>query len=292
MEILFESVSKQYKDVKALDDLCFSMKEGIYGLLGPNGAGKSTMMKLLVGNLKTTSGRILLDGQEISSLGDSYKRMIGYMPQQQELYPFFTGRRFLNYMATLKGMEHGLISQSIEELAKKVNLSDVIDKKIGGYSGGMKQRLLIAQAFIGDPKIIIFDEPTAGLDPKERIRVRNLISENSSGKIVLIATHVVQDIEYIANEIVLLKNGLIVDMAAPEKLTSKLEGKVWEAEIGLESVEDYLNKYKVSNASRHAGYAKIRFISEQDMSKEAVRVSPDLEDVYLYVFDKDEGEAR
>ena len=225
MELKLEHISKEYKNTTALDDFSMAFSEGIYGLLGPNGAGKSTLMKLITRNIKPTAGEIYLDGTDIHTLKREYQRLIGYMPQQQEIYPFYTGRMFLAYMGLLKGVEKKVLNDEIEKYASKVNLLDVLDRKVGTYSGGMKQRLLIAQAFLGDSKIIIFDEPTAGLDPKERIHVRNLIHDNSAGKIILIATHVVQDIEDIASQIMLLKKGVLIEMAAPEILTGRITDK-------------------------------------------------------------------
>ena len=225
MELKLEHISKEYKNTTALDDFSMTFSEEIYGLLGPNGAGKSTLMKLITRNIKPTAGEIYLDGTDIHTLKREYQRLIGYMPQQQAIYPFYTGRMFLAYMGLLKGVEKKVLNDEIEKYASKVNLLDVLDRKVGTYSGGMKQRLLIAQAFIGDSKIIIFDEPTAGLDPKERIHVRNLIHDNSAGKIILIATHVVQDIEDIASQIMLLKKGVLIEMAAPEILTGRITDK-------------------------------------------------------------------
>lgn len=225
MELKLEHISKEYKNTTALDDFSMTFSEGIYGLLGPNGAGKSTLMKLITRNIKPTAGEIYLDGTDIHTLKREYQRLIGYMPQQQAIYPFYTGRMFLAYMGLLKGVENKVLNDEIEKYASKVNLLDVLDRKVGTYSGGMKQRLLIAQAFLGDSKIIIFDEPTAGLDPKERIHVRNLIHDNSAGKIILIATHVVQDIEDIASQIMLLKKGVLIEMAAPEILTGRITDK-------------------------------------------------------------------
>ena len=225
MELKLEHISKEYKNTTALDDFSMTFSEGIYGLLGPNGAGKSTLMKLITRNIKPTAGEIYLDGTDIHTLKREYQRLIGYMPQQQAIYPFYTGRMFLAYMGLLKGVEKKVLNDEIEKYASKVNLLDVLDRKVGTYSGGMKQRLLVAQAFLGDSKIIIFDEPTAGLDPKERIHVRNLIHDNSAGKIILIATHVVQDIEDIASQIMLLKKGVLIEMAAPEILTGRITDK-------------------------------------------------------------------
>ena len=220
----FEGVKKHYEDFEL--DLTLEVPEGyVTGLIGANGAGKSTLMKLITRNIKPTAGEIYLDGTDIHTLKREYQRLIGYMPQQQAIYPFYTGRMFLAYMGLLKGVEKKVLNDEIEKYASKVNLLDVLDRKVGTYSGGMKQRLLIAQTFLGDSKIIIFDEPTAGLDPKERIHVRNLIHDNSAGKIILIATHVVQDIEDIASQIMLLKKGVLIEMAAPEILTGRITDK-------------------------------------------------------------------
>lgn len=284
MLLKMESVSKKYKTLYALKDFDCELTEGIYGLLGPNGSGKSTLMKILVGNLRPTEGNVYLDGVNMTEMGTDYKRLIGYMPQNQEVFPFFTGRRFLNYMAVLKGLDKKEIDDDIEKIAEKVNLTDVLDKKAGGYSGGMKQRLLIAQALLGNPSIVIFDEPTAGLDPKERIHVRNLIAENSKDKIILIATHVVQDIEYIANQIILLKKGELQEKDCPENMLEKLEGKIWEMKVDTSEADYYMKKYMVSNAARHGNKTSIRFYSDEVPEEKAGKMQPNLEDVYLHVF--------
>lgn len=284
VSIAFEHITKEYKKKTAVDDVSFVLSEGIYGLLGPNGAGKSTLMKMLVGNLQPTAGIITYDGTDIRRMGADYRRLIGYMPQQQEVYPYFTGRRFLLYMASLKGIGKQDIRAHIEELAEKVNLSDVLDKKIGSYSGGMRQRLLIAQALLGNPRVLVFDEPTAGLDPKERIRVRNLISENSAGKSVLIATHVVQDIEFIATRILMLRQGKMVDQGEPDVLVEKISGHVWETDVPLPEAHGYMEGKEISNIMRMDGRARIRLIAEKQPDDQAREVSPDLEDYYLYTY--------
>lgn len=222
MELTANNITKKYGSKMALDDFSFTFKEGIYGLLGPNGAGKSTLMKIITENVKPTAGEMLLDGKNIFSLKNEYRKLIGYMPQQQSLYAFYTGRQFLNYMGLLKGEKRNTINDKINLYAGKVNLLPVIDKKIGTYSGGMKQRLLIAQTFLGDSRILVFDEPTAGLDPKERVHVRNLIHDNSDGRIIIVATHVVQDIEGIADYIIMQKDGKAVKSDSPEKLIKEL----------------------------------------------------------------------
>ena len=222
MELALKGITKQYGSKRALDDFSYSFEEGVYGLLGPNGAGKSTLMKIITQSVKPTGGEITLDGDDIFKQKEEYRKRIGYMPQQQTIYPFYTGRQFLNYMGLLKGEDRNSLDDKIQFYLEKVNLISVADKKIGTYSGGMKQRLLIAQTFLGDPDIMIFDEPTAGLDPKERIHVRNLIHDNSAGKIIIVATHVVQDIESIADCIVLQKEGKVAEADAPDKLVEKM----------------------------------------------------------------------
>ena len=203
-------ISKSYGEKKALQQVSLSFSEGVYGLLGPNGAGKSTLMSIITENRKPDSGEVLWDGVKIGKLGKSYRSLLGYAPQQQGLYEAFTGRRFLSYMGTLKAVSKKGLAGEIERVADYVNLSGVIDRPIGTYSGGMKQRLLIAQAIMGDPKLIIMDEPTAGLDPKERVRIRERVKALAEDRIILIATHVVSDIESIAKEIVILKEGKII----------------------------------------------------------------------------------
>ncbi|RHV31518.1 ATP-binding cassette domain-containing protein [Coprococcus sp. OM04-5BH] len=222
MELALKGITKQYGSKRALDDFSYSFEEGVYGLLGPNGAGKSTLIKIITHSVKPTGGEITLDGDDIFKQKEEYRKRIGYMPQQQTIYPFYTGRQFLNYMGLLKGEDRKSLDDKIQFYLEKVNLISVADKKIGTYSGGMKQRLLIAQTFLGDPDIMIFDEPTAGLDPKERIHVRNLIHDNSAGKIIIVATHVVQDIESIADCIVLQKEGKVAEADAPDKLVEKM----------------------------------------------------------------------
>lgn len=215
------NLSKSYGKKVALNNINLKFDNGLYGLLGPNGAGKSTLMNIITDNLKADNGEILWNGMDYQKLGVKYREILGYMPQQQGLYNGFTGKRFLNYIAVLKDIPKKEILLQIEESAKKVNLQNELDKKINMYSGGMKQRLLIASCILGNPKLIIFDEPTAGLDPKERVRVKKLMQELSSKSIVIIVTHIVPDIENIAKEIVILKEGVLIEKNTPEKLIEK-----------------------------------------------------------------------
>lgn len=286
MEVCFEDVTKDYKTQRAVEGLNMTLEEGVYGLLGPNGAGKSTLMKMLVCSLKPTKGIITCNGEDIQKNGRRYLAKIGYMPQQQEMYPYFTGRYFLSYMAALKGLTGKEVPDMIEELGSMVNLQEVLDRRIGSYSGGMRQRLLIAQALLGDPDLLILDEPTAGLDPKERIRIRNLISEHARGKIVLIATHVVQDIEFIADEIIMMKQGVMVTKGKPENLLENIRGKVYEISISLEEVNSLLSKYRVSAVVRDGNRVRIRFLAESDVPEGARQMEPDMEDYYLYLYDE------
>lgn len=216
-----KNISKIYNEKCVLNDISLTLTDGIYGLLGPNGAGKSTLMNIITGNLHSDKGMVLWNNIEISKLKEAYRSLLGYAPQQQGLYDTFTGRRFLSYMGTLKGISKKEITSEIERTASYVNLIEKIDMPISTYSGGMKQRLLIAQAMIGNPKLIIMDEPTAGLDPKERVRIRDKIKELSDGKIILIATHVVSDIQTIAKEVIILKSGEIIAKDSVKSLCNR-----------------------------------------------------------------------
>lgn len=220
-----KNVCKSYGDKKVLTDFCYIFENGIYGLLGANGAGKSTLMNLITDNVRRNSGEILYDGKEILDMGKAYRELIGYMPQQQGFYENFSAGMFLHYIAELKGIKKKEAKKQIEELLMLVNLSDVADKKLGGFSGGMKQRVLLAQALLGNPKILILDEPTAGLDPKERVNFRTYIQKLSEDKIILIATHVVSDVETIADRILVMKDGNLVADDSPEVLVQLAGGK-------------------------------------------------------------------
>ena len=215
-----KNVSKRYGDKYALQDISLTLTAGVYGLLGPNGAGKSTLMNIITENLAPDSGEVCWDGTAIKKQGAQYRSLLGYAPQQQGLYESFTGRRFLSYMGTLKAIPKKEMASEIQRVASYVNCEQILDRSIGGYSGGMKQRLLIAQALLGSPRLIIMDEPTAGLDPKERVRIRERIRELSDGKIILIATHVVSDIQSIADEVLLLKAGKIMAKDTVQALCS------------------------------------------------------------------------
>ncbi len=222
--LTLNEITKNYKDKTALRQVSLELDCGIYGLLGPNGAGKSTLMNIITGNIKPTEGTVLWDGSDIRELGWRFRSLIGYAPQQQGLYNSFSGRRFLSYMAALKGIPKKEVKAEIDRVLAYVNMQEAADRSIGGYSGGMKQRILIAQAILGDPRLIVLDEPTAGLDPKERVRVREQIRTLAGDKIILVSTHVVSDIEPIAKEILLIHSGSIIDRGTVEKLCEKYGG--------------------------------------------------------------------
>lgn len=288
MELNFEHLSKSYAKKNALTDINMTLDEGIYGLLGPNGAGKSTLMNLLSGNLLPSAGEILYNGQNISKMGKDFRAKLGYMPQQQTLYPDFTAYRFLSYIAALRGMHKKEAKEKIPWVLDKVGLSEVGMQRIRTFSGGMKQRLLIAQAIIADPQVLILDEPTAGLDPQQRIQIRNMISEIALHKIVLIATHVVSDVENIAKEIIFLKDGTIIRKKTVAQLLEELRGKVFEIVIDETILDAVQKSYSVIRIVKQSdNHILVRILSNKtpllDGPKKAV--DPTLEDVYLYFTD-------
>ena len=286
MLLEIHNLSKSYGNKKALENINCSFSEGIYGLLGPNGAGKSTLINILVNNLVQNTGEVLLDGKDIRSLGEEYRSLLGFMPQQQSLFDSFTARRFLGYMGTLKGMEKRKLNERIDEVLSMVNLSEVSDKRLGSFSGGMKQRILIAQAILNDPKILILDEPTAGLDPKERIRIRNMISEISFSKLVLIATHVVTDIEFISNEIMILKQGELIVKSQPSKMIDTIADKVYELHVGEEELPRLSSRWRICSMLKDNNSVIVRLLAdEKPEGYDGRPVKPVLEDLYLYLFD-------
>ena len=238
MELTIQNLTKTYGSKVALREFSYTFAPGIYGILGANGAGKSTLMNLITDNVKRDSGEILWNGTEILKLGRSFRREVGYMPQQQGMYPDYSARDFLCYMAAVKELPRKESRRQIEELLEVVNLSDDAHKRLGGFSGGMRQRVLLAQALLGDPKILILDEPTAGLDPKERLRLRQYISELAQNKIVFLTTHIVSDIESIANDVLMMKQGELVAHGAPEALIAAVRGRdledVYMAYLGVD----------------------------------------------------------
>ncbi|WP_287387723.1 ABC transporter ATP-binding protein [Lachnospira sp.] len=293
MELRINELKKSYGKVEALKGITYTFKPGVYGLLGANGAGKSTMINLITDNLgrdknggtisylDETIGNEAID---ILKLGAKFRAKIGFMPQQQGFYEDFTPKSFLKYMASVKGIKNQ--NKQIDELLQIVNLEKVAYKRIGGFSGGMKQRVLLAQALLGDPQILILDEPTTGLDPKERINIRNYIAKLGKEKIILFATHVVSDIECIADKVLLLKNGEIIADGTPRDLIELMDGKVGEIQINLDELDDYQRRYKIGNVRQRKEGLVLRIVDD-NLPDEVKRVDNniDLEDVYLYYFE-------
>ena len=285
MQLEIKNIGKCYGEKEALKELTLQLSPGIYGLLGPNGAGKSTLMKLICMLIEPTAGTILFDGKDIRTDRKNFLKRLGYMPQQHCLYPEFRVEEYLHYIGTLKGMNKKSVEKSTEELLKKVRLLDVRTQKIRTLSGGMQQRLMFAQALLDNPKVLILDEPTAGLDPEKRIEMRNLIAEYAKDKIIIIATHVVSDVELIADKILLLKKGELLAKSSVLELTKSLYGKVCELEVE-EELEILEKKYRISSVYRREGkiYAKVLLKTGEKLPEKAAKVYPDLEDVYLYYF--------
>ena len=297
MELKFDKVDKSYGKNHALQEFSATLTPGIYALMGPNGSGKSTLMNILTDNLKADSGEITYaedgkDHENTLKMGVRFREKLGFMPQYPGMYPNFTVESFMWYMATLKDVGAQLkgkekkeyIEKQIESILKAVELDDVPRRKIGALSGGMKQRLALAQAVLGDPEILILDEPTAGLDPKQRIAIRNYIATIALDKIVLIATHVVSDVEYIAKEVIFLKKGEITDFAPAHELAEKINGKVWELSCNGSEVAELSQKYRVVNIAQNGADVVLRVLSDAAPEGKVNSASPTLEDYYLYTF--------
>lgn len=284
LELKLEKVSKVYGSKRAVDGIDCSLSYGVYGLLGANGAGKTTLLRMICGILEATEGRITCEGMEIRKMGARYRSLLGYLPQNFGYYPEFTARKFLLYLAALKAIPREEASEKVEELLQLVDLEQVKDKKIKTFSGGMVRRLGIAQALLGDSEILILDEPTAGLDPKERIRFRNIISALSKERIIILSTHIVSDVEYIADKILLMKDGRLLSAGDIGQMLEQVRGKVWECCVRPEEAESYQAKFSVSNLRNTEQGVKLRIVSNVCPLPEAVPADPDLEDVYLYYF--------
>lgn len=284
MLLEINNLTKCYGKKCALDGFTFGFSNGIYGLLGPNGAGKSTLMKMITQNTAPTSGEILADGKSPREMGKDYRRLLGFMPQQQTVYPDFTLTRFLYYMAGLKGIPKKVAAPQISELISRVNLTEYSRMKLGGFSGGMRQRALLAQALLGDPKIVVLDEPTAGLDPKERISLRNLIAETALDRIVIIATHVVPDIEFISKEVLILNKGKLTDSGTPAELCTKINNKVYELLIDRDELPKIQREMRVANITHEDERLCVRVLSDSAPDIEHRAAAPTLEDLYLYRF--------
>ena len=292
MELQLENLKKQYETKCAVNNVSVKLGPGVYGLLGANGAGKTTLMRMICGVNKPTSGTISLDGKSIEELGEQYYTHLGYMPQDFGFYPDFTAREFMMYMAAVKGLDKEKAVKRTEELLNMVNLKDVANNKIKTYSGGMNLRLGIAQAELNNPSILILDEPTAGLDPKERVRFRNLISDFAKEKIVILSTHIVSDVSYIADTILMMKNGEIILQEPMVTVTDSIKGKVWELLIDEREANEYSRKFSVVNLHHEGNKVRLRVIDDNKPTNDAIMVEPSLEDLFLYYFEEETQEEK
>jgi ABC-2 type transport system ATP-binding protein len=291
MDLIIESVSKKYgTGLWALKDFNLSLKPGILGLVGPNGAGKSTLMRILATITKPTSGKIIFDGIDLLQNPNQIRKALGYLPQDFGIYPNLNAVEFLEYLAAIKGLDKRSASQRIDELLQVVNLSEVCKQPLGGYSGGMKQRIGIAQALLNDPRLLIVDEPTAGLDPEERIRFRNLLSDLSGDRIVILSTHIVSDIEASATRIAVIRKGRLLFDAMPEELLQEVDGKVWEWIVPSGDLQSIKQRYAICGTVRHRDGVEVRVVSASCPDEKACLTPPRLEDAYLHLIaEKEKG---
>lgn len=286
MELKINGVTKRYKDKVAVNNFSVTLSNGVYGLLGPNGSGKTTLMRIIADVVKATEGTVYVNGKNKDILDEEYRDLLGYLPQDIGFYKTFTAEKFLYYIAALKGIEKKEAKEKVDKLLRFVNLEKDRKRKVRGFSGGMRQRLGIAQALLNDPKILILDEPTAGLDPNERIRFKNLIGSISRDKIIILSTHIVSDIEFLANQIIIMKNGQLVDNDEPSKLIDYIRGKVWSLQIEESELSEISYKYKVANTWRDKGSVFVRIVSDAKPPKGAKEEEPNLEDMFLYHFNE------
>ena len=282
MELLLEHLGKRYDNVWGLKDFTLRVGPGVLGLLGPNGAGKSTLMRILATITKATEGRVLWNGSDIARAPDALRSVLGYLPQDFGVYPHLNAMEFLQYMAALKGLSRKVSRKRIDELLAVVNLVEARKRPLGGFSGGMKQRVGIAQALLNDPQVLIVDEPTVGLDPEERVRFRNLLSDLSGERIVLLSTHIVSDIEATAVDMVIMDSGRMLIHSSPEQALRLVEGKVWEWTIPSADLPAVRQRYQVSSMLRRSDGVHVRLVSEIPPYIGVKPVTPTLEDAYLY----------
>ena len=287
--LVVNHVSKNYGDYQALRDINLEFTNGIYGLLAPNGAGKTTLIKMLTTLVFPSSGEILYKGTRISQLGEKYREMLGYLPQEFGYYKNYSPRQFLKYIGALKGIDKNMIDTRIDELLKLVGLEDVANKKMKKFSGGMIQRVGIAQAMLNDPKILILDEPTAGLDPKERVRFRNLLAKLSRDRIVIFSTHIVSDVESIAHEIIIIKEKGVFYKGSIEGICQTISNVIYETKIDFKDAEVFKKIVFLLSEKQEDGQMKVRFISEMAPDSAWTPVRPTLEDVFLYIYRDEAG---
>ena len=292
MELKITNLTKTFNGVAAVSHISYTMTTGVYGLLGVNGAGKTTLMRMLCTLLKPSDGSITWDGRDIFEMDGEYRKILGYLPQEFGYYPDFTVYDYMMYVASIKGLRPVTAKHRTKNLLKQVGMEKAANKKMKKLSGGMKRRVGIAQAMLGDPKILILDEPTAGLDPNERIRFRNLISELSQERLVLLSTHIVSDIEYIANEILLMKDGEIKAFGTSQELIAAMPEQVWSVDIAKKDIEAYMKAYKISNVKTIPDGANLRIISLEKPAKNAVLENATLEDLFLNYFGERAGESN
>lgn len=284
VELKLDQLTKKFSSKAAVEDVSAKLTSGVYGLLGANGAGKTTMMRMICGVLTPTSGAITLDGRDVVGMGEEYRDLLGYLPQNFGYYPDFSAEEFLWYVAALKGLPLRSAKLKSREMLELVALSEVSRKKIRTFSGGMRQRLGIAQALLNDPRIVVLDEPTAGLDPKERVRFRNLIADLAKNKIVILSTHIVSDVEYIADQILVMKKSRLLMSGTVEQLTESMNNYVWSCRVSAREAEEWNARYCISNLKHEGNQMELRIVSKERPVPDAVSVAPTLEDLYLYYF--------
>jgi ABC-2 type transport system ATP-binding protein len=286
MELFIDRLTKQYGKKLAVDRFSLQLHKGVYGLIGPNGSGKTTLMRMIADVLRPTSGEITLDGVDIRKLDEAYRDKLGYLPQDFGYYRNFSATDFLMYLAAIKGLEKNSAKSRSRELLELVGLENEAKDKIKSFSGGMRQRLGIAQALLNDPEILILDEPTAGLDPKERIRFRNIISDISGDRIVLLSTHIVSDIEYIAGQVIMMKKGQLLKLGSVHELAALVSGKVWSLLLSAQEVDSIKEKYIIANLKHTENGVELRIVSDTSPHEQAISIQPAIEDAYLYYFNE------
>ena len=291
MALILDGLTKTFSSFPAVNNLSYTMDTGVYGLLGANGAGKTTLMRMLCTLLTPTSGTITWDGQDIFSLGSAYRNLLGYLPQDFGYYPDFSVQDYLLYIASIKGLRPATARQRMQNLLEQVGLTQVRRQKMKKLSGGMKRRAGIAQAMLNDPKILILDEPTAGLDPKERIRFRNLISELAENRLVLLSTHIVSDVEYIADQILLMKDGSLVHHGTSQQLLAAAPTQVWTCTVPRAQADQLLHQYPVVNLKTLPQGVQLRVLSQTPPTPEAHPAEMTLEDLFLHYFGETAGET-